>query len=43
MIVSDRTGQGGVPLVIHNIGGGTIEEDRLFAFTLNGHYRLVEK
>ena len=39
MIVSDRKNEEGVPLVIHNIGGGTQEEDELFSFTLTGHYR----
>ena len=42
MIVSDqRTGDGARPLVIHNIGAGTREEDRLFAFPLTGHFRPV--
>jgi uncharacterized protein len=36
--VSDHT-TGGRPLVIHNIGGGTKEEDALFAWPLTGHYR----
>jgi len=40
MIVSDGKGSDGVPLVIHNIGGGTREEDRLFDFKLVGHYRI---
>ncbi len=39
MIVSDRKNEEGVPLVIHNIGGGTQEEDELFSFNLTGHYR----
>jgi uncharacterized protein YijF (DUF1287 family) len=39
MIVSDRTGPGGHPLVLHNIGEGTREEDCLFRFPLTGHYR----
>jgi uncharacterized protein YijF (DUF1287 family) len=38
-IVSDRRAASGVPLVIHNIGQGTREEDALFLFTLTGHYR----
>ena len=29
MIVSDRVTAGGTPLIIHNIGSGTKEEDRL--------------
>ena len=40
MIVSDRKGKDGTPLVIHNIGWGTREEDRLFEFHLTGHYRI---
>lgn len=39
MIVSDRKSASGVPLIIHNIGGGAREEDRLFEFPLTGHYR----
>lgn len=41
MIVSDRLSAAGVPLVIHNIGAGTREEDRLFTFPMTGHYRLA--
>jgi uncharacterized protein YijF (DUF1287 family) len=37
-IVSDRSA-GNRPLVIHNIGAGTREEDALFLHTLTGHYR----
>lgn len=40
MIVSDKKTIWGVPLVIHNIGAGTREEDRLFEFELTGHYRV---
>jgi uncharacterized protein YijF (DUF1287 family) len=39
-IVSDRRAVNGVPLVIHNIGAGTREEDILFRFAIIGHYRL---
>lgn len=28
------------PLVLHNIGAGTQEEDRLFDFPITGHYRI---
>lgn len=38
-IVSDRKNTTGTPLVIHNIGGGTREEDALFAHPLTGHFR----
>ena len=39
-IVSDRrTMIGGTPLIIHNIGRGTREEDILFDHRITGHYR----
>ncbi len=40
MIVSDKNGQDGVPWVIHNIGSGAKEEERLFEFPITGHYRI---
>ena len=40
MVVSERTNALGQPLVIHNIGAGTQEEDRLFEFKITGHYRI---
>lgn len=39
-IISDRVGISGVPLVIHNIGAGTQEEDILFLFEITGHFRI---
>ncbi|MGJ8644299.1 MAG: DUF1287 domain-containing protein [Luteolibacter sp.] len=42
MIVSDKKNSRGLPLVIHNIGGGTQEEDRLGSFPLTGHFRWKE-
>lgn len=39
MIVSDRKAKDGTPLVIHNIGSGTKEENSLFEFPITGHYR----
>lgn len=38
-IVSDRKNTTGVPLVLHNIGAGTREEDALFDHRLTGHFR----
>lgn len=38
-IVSDRKDTTGTPLVLHNIGGGTREEDALFDHRLTGHFR----
>jgi uncharacterized protein len=39
-IVSDRRSQDGIrPLVIHNIGWGTQEEDVLFEYRITGHFR----
>jgi hypothetical protein len=43
MVVSDRTNSSGRPLVIHNIGAGTHEEDRLFEFEITGHYRVKNR
>ena len=42
MIVSDRKAADGTPLVIHNIGSGTKEENCLFAYPLTGHYRMKQ-
>jgi uncharacterized protein YijF (DUF1287 family) len=41
-IVSDRSSPTGVPLVLHNIGRGTREEDILFGFAITGHYRFAD-
>lgn len=45
MIVSNRVAEdvSKRPLVIHNIGHGAREEDRLFEFPLTGHYRWWNK
>lgn len=43
MIVSDRKSGQGIPLIIHNIGGGTREEDGLFLSDITGHYRITHK
>ena len=40
-IVSDCKAPSGNPLVIHNVGRGTREEDVLFAFQNTGHYRWL--
>lgn len=40
MLISDRRNADGTPLVIHNIGRGTREEDALFAYPQTGHYRI---
>ena len=38
-IVSDKKSVNGTPLIIHNIGGGTQENDILFAYPISGHFR----
>lgn len=38
-IISDRISAAGVPLVLHNIGAGTREEDLLLAHRLTGRFR----
>ena len=41
-IVSDQSTSAGVPMIIHNIGRGTQEEDILFVYQITGHYRLKD-
>ncbi len=38
-IVSNKFTQKGVPLIIHNIGRGTKEENMIFNYPITGHYR----
>lgn len=40
MIVSDRKSPDGTPVIIHNVGAGTREEDLLFGYEITGHHRL---
>jgi uncharacterized protein YijF (DUF1287 family) len=40
MIVSSKQTSDGVPFIIHNIGWGTRENDELFKYELDGHYRI---
>ncbi len=40
MIVSDRSSTAGQRMVLHNIGRGTQEEDRLAEFRITGQYRM---
>lgn len=39
-IVSDRMTSNGIPLMIHNVGAGTREQDFLFAYKIDGHFRI---
>lgn len=39
-IVSDKKSKTGIPLIIHNIGSGTKEEDILYRFKITGHFRI---
>ncbi|MEN6671310.1 DUF1287 domain-containing protein [Psychrobacter sp. B38] len=38
-IVSDKVAADGTPLIIHNIGSGTQEENILYTYPIKGHYR----
>ncbi len=40
-IVSNRKAADGTPLIIHNVGAGPQEEDVLFAYKMNGHFRFI--
>lgn len=42
MIVSDKKNSSGRPFIIHNIGAGTQEEDRIDDFPVTGHFRWKE-
>ena len=39
-IVSDRKSSAQVPMIIHNIGRGTQEENILLQYKITGHYRI---
>ncbi len=39
IVVSDRSGDGLRPLIVHNIGRGPKMEDMLTAYPITGHYR----
>lgn len=44
MLVSDtKHVNNHIPLVIHNIGNGTKEDDSLFVYQITGHYRLANE
>ncbi len=40
-IVSNKKTNAGVPLIIHNIGSGPVEDDLLFHAKINGHFRFL--
>lgn len=40
-IVSDRKSMIGTPMIIHNVGSGPQEEDVLFLYNMNGHFRFI--
>ncbi len=40
MVVGNHVGRNKTPLIIHNIGSGTQEEDLLFEFEMTGHFRI---
>ena len=40
-IVSDRRASDGTPFIIHNVGAGPQEENVLFAYKMNGHFRFI--
>lgn len=40
MIVSSKMTADGIPYIIHNIGWGTREDNDLFTYPLDGHYRF---
>ncbi len=41
IVMPRRTADGARPLILHNMGGGQVYEDILFAFKITGHYRYA--
>ncbi|NPD16233.1 DUF1287 domain-containing protein [Xinfangfangia sp. D13-10-4-6] len=41
MVVGSGKSAGGTPLIVHNIGRGSLIEDRLFEFRMTGLYRIT--
>ncbi|MDX5321898.1 MAG: DUF1287 domain-containing protein [Bacteroidota bacterium] len=41
-IVSTKKAADGTPMIIHNIGGGQVLENMLFAYKIIGHYRYMK-
>ena len=39
IVIDSGSGDGGRPLVVHNIGAGPVIEDILFKYQITGHYR----
>jgi len=42
-IISDKKSEWGTPLVIHNVGGGVVEDDLLFNTDIEGHFRFIPR
>lgn len=41
IVTGERSEDGLRPLIVHNIGAGTVLEDMLFSYTITGHYRYA--
>ena len=41
VVIDRRTPDGKRPLIVHNMGAGTVAEDILFRFPITGHYRFI--
>lgn len=41
IVTAERSADGLRPLIVHNIGAGTVLEDMLFSYTITGHYRYA--
>jgi uncharacterized protein YijF (DUF1287 family) len=39
IVIDSRSGENSNPLIVHNIGSGTVIEDILFDYQITGHYR----
>lgn len=41
IVVSDKSEDGKRPMIVHNVGLGTVKQDFLYAYPITGHYRFV--
>ena len=41
IVIDEMDSKSGNPLIIHNMGAGTVKEDWLFLFKITGHYRYA--
>lgn len=43
IVISEKTKNAERPLIIHNVGAGTLKQDFLFTYPISGHYRFASQ